>query len=158
MPSAGSRGAYLLAAFLSGGLLTIMVHLNAELARYGNALFSSWTAHGTGTAAAVLFLLLLRRGSRPTAEQTVGAPSWAYLGGISGAATVMLTSYAANTPLALAGTLALALAGQVAFSLAADRWGLFGMPSRRLDLRDAGAVALILAGSALIIMFGAGGL
>ena len=66
----------------------------------------------------------------------------------------MLTSIAANTPLALAGTLALALAGQVAFSLAADKCGLFGLPSRKLDLRDFGAVALIFAGSALIILYG----
>jgi transporter family-2 protein len=69
----------------------------------------------------------------------------------------MLTSTAVNTPLALAGTLALGLAGQVVFSLAADRWGLFGLPRRKLSLRDIGALALIIAGSALIILFGMGG-
>jgi len=115
-------------------------------------------AHGTGTVAAVIVLGLLwfRDKAAVTAVRNK-APLWAYLGGISGAATVMLTSTAVNTPLALAGTLALGLAGQVAFSLAADKWGLFGLPSRRLTVRDAGAVVLITAGSLIIIFFGMGG-
>lgn len=148
---------HLLAAFGTGGLLTLMVYFNGELGRYGNALFSSWAAHGTGTIAAVILLAVLWR-RRPTAtEGKPRAPLWAYLGGLSGGATVMLTSTAVNTPLALAGTLALGLAGQVAFGLAADRWGLFGLPRRDLSPRDVGALALIIAGSALIILFGMGG-
>lgn len=146
---------HLIAAFLSGGLLTLMVHFNGELGRYGNALFSSWAAHGTGTVAALILIAVLAIAGRRSA--TVGlprAPAWAYLGGISGAATVMLTSYAVNTPLALSGTLALGLAGQVAFSLAADKWGLFGLPARALGVRDGLAVVLILAGSLLIIIYG----
>lgn len=147
---------HLLAAFCSGGLLTMMVFLNGEAGRHGGPLFSSWLAHGTGTVAAVILLAVLWR-TRPAPLNAAGkAPLWAYLGGLSGAATVILTSTTVNTPLALAGTLALGLAGQVVFSLAADRFGLFGLPSRRLGLRDAGAVVLIGAGSLLIILFGLG--
>lgn len=154
MPGTRPNALHLLAAFLSGGLLTLMVHFNGELGRYGNALFSSWTAHATGTIAATVLLVLLYLLRQPAPMQLQKAPLWAYLGGISGAATVMLTSAAVNTPLALSGTLALALAGQVAFSLAADKWGLFGLPARRLELRDAAAIALIAGGSALIILYG----
>lgn len=153
---AGGSAIHMLAAFASGGLLTLMIHFNGELARLGNALFSSWAAHGTGTVAALLFLAMLRPVGRPAAPERPPAPLWAYLGGISGAATVMLTAVAVNTPLALSGTIALGLAGQVGFSMAADRWGLFGLPARRLDLRDLAAVVLILAGSALIILYGKG--
>ncbi|NGP18138.1 DMT family transporter [Devosia aurantiaca] len=149
---------HLVLAFGSGVLLTFAVFINAEAGRYGGALFSSWLAHGTGTIAAILFLAVLWRHQRVEAaasEARIGkAPLWAYLGGIVGAATVMLTSTSVNTPLALAGTLALGLAGQVLLSLAADFWGLLGLPKRRLDLRDAGAVILIVAGSLLIILFG----
>lgn len=148
---------HLLAAFGTGGLLTLMIHFNGELGRYGNALFSSWAAHGTGTVAALLFLAILYRGRRATADKPAGkAPLWAYLGGISGAATVMLTSTTVNSPLALSGTLALGLAGQVVFSLAADRWGLFGLPKRIPGPRDLAALALIVGGSTLIILFGMG--
>jgi bacterial/archaeal transporter family-2 protein len=149
---------HLVLAFGSGGLLTVAVFLNAEAGRYGGPLFSSWLAHGTGTVAAILFLAVLwrrqRRDSAAARAQFGKPPLWAYLGGIIGAATVMLTSTTVNTPLALAGTLALGLAGQVMLSLAADFWGLLGLPKRKLDWRDSGAVALIAAGSLIIILFG----
>lgn len=151
MTPASPRLVHFLAAFGTGGLLTLMVHFNGQLGRYGGALFSSWTAHGTGTVAALIFLLVLGRGVRMKPADAPPAPFWAYLGGLSGAATVMLTSVAVNSPLALAGTLALGLAGQVVFSLAADIWGLFGMPKRKPTAHDLLALGLILAGSALII-------
>jgi len=148
---------HMLAAFASGGVVTFAVFINAEAARYGGALYSSWLAHGTGTLAAIIVLgLLWFRNRAEVVAIRNKAPLWAYLGGISGAATVMLTSTTVNTPLALAGTLALGLAGQVAFGLAADQWGLFGLPRRRLTRRDAGAAILICAGSLLIIFFGMG--
>ena len=149
---------HLVAAFGTGCLLTLMVHFNGELGRYGNGLFASWAAHGTGTVAALVFLGLIwmRKRPRPVAAEKPGAPWWASLGGASGAVTVILTSIAVNSPLALSGTLALGLAGQVVFGLAADRWGLFGMPRRKAELRDYAALGLIIAGSAIIIFFGMG--
>ena len=148
---------HLVAAFGTGCLLTLMVHFNGELGRYGNALFASWAAHGTGTVAALVFLgLLWARRPAPVAADKPEAPWWAYLGGVSGAVTVILTSMTVNSPLALSGTLALGLAGQVVFGLAADRWGFFGMPRRKAELRDYAALGLIVAGSALIIFFGMG--
>lgn len=140
-----------LAAFASGGLLSLMVLFNGTLAGHTTPFFSSLAAHGTGTVAALVLLALLpaaRGGGSGT------APLWAYLGGLTGAVTVMLTGISMNTTLALTGTLALGLAGQVAFSLAADRWGLFGLPRRRPTPRDLAAVALITAGSLAIIFSG----
>lgn len=147
---------HLLLAFGSGGLLTLMVDFNGLVGLHGGALYSSWVAHGTGTVAAIVFLALLR--FAPQVEVGIDkphAPLWAYLGGVSGAVTVMLTSTTVNSPLALSGTLALGLAGQVLFSLAADRWGLFGLPKRIPRLKDFAALALIFAGS-MIIIFGQG--
>lgn len=148
---------HLLIAFGTGGLLTLMIHFNGELGRYGNALFASWSAHGTGTVAALILLAVLyRRPAAGSVTEKPRVPLWAWFGGLSGAITVILTSTTVNSPLALSGTLALGLAGQVVFSLAADRWGLFGLPMRRPDLRDLAALALVLAGSILIIFFGMG--
>jgi bacterial/archaeal transporter family-2 protein len=147
------RPAHLILAFLSGGLLTLMVLCNGTVAAHGTPLFASLAAHGTGALAATLILALVP-GRRPAA--TGAAPLWAYLGGLSGAVTVMLTSVTVNSALALSGTLALGLAGQVGFGLVADRFGLFGLASRRLPPRDAGVLALIVAGS-LLIIFGRGG-
>lgn len=63
----------------------------------------------------------------------------------------MLSSTAVNSALALSGTLALGLVGQAGFSLLSDRFGWFGLPRRRIKVADLGALALILAGSGLII-------
>lgn len=142
-----------LIAFGTGGLLALMVQFNGALAHYGNSLFSSWTAHATGTVAALLFLLVLPR-RRPSSEPRPPAPLWAYLGGLSGAATVVLSSMAVNSPAGLPGTLALGLAGQLVFGLVADGWGLFGLPKRRITIRDFAALALVLAGSLLILLAG----
>lgn len=137
-------------AFASGGLLTLMILFNGQWAREGTPLFASWMAHGTGTVAALIFLLLLRAPRKP-AGQGAKAPLWAYLGGLSGAVTVMLTSATVNSFLALSGTLALGLAGQAGFSLLSDRFGWFGLPARRIGATDLAALALILAGSFLVI-------
>ena len=158
MPTTTQRinPAHLLIAFGTGGLLTLMVHFNGEMAHYTNALFSSWTAHATGTVAALIMLAILYRRRATSDAPKPKAPLWAYLGGVSGAVTVILTSTTVNSPLALSGTLALGLAGQVIFSLSADRWGMFGMPKRLPGLRDFAALGMVLAGSMLIIMFGMG--
>ena len=141
-----------LIAFGTGGLLTLMVLFNGQLAAHGTAMFASWTAHGTGTIAALVFLLILQRRKRsPIIGQ---APAWSFLGGASGALTVVLTSVTVNTALALSGTLALGLVGQVGFGLVADRFGLFGLPRRRPTLHDLAALTLICGGSLLIIFSG----
>ncbi|MEL6841222.1 MAG: DMT family transporter [Pseudomonadota bacterium] len=138
------------AAFGAGGLLTLMVLFNGTLAAYGSLLFSSWVPHLTGTFAALLLLLILR----PARAARTRPPLWTYLGGVSGALTVMLTSATMNTALALSGTIALGLAGQVLFSLFADMRGLFGLPKRMPIGRDYAALGLILLGSLILIFFG----
>jgi len=144
----------LAAAFGTGGLLTLMVLFNGEMAAHSTALFSSLAAHGTGTIAAALALLVMSRRGVAAGPALPRAPLWAYLGGVSGAVTVMLTSTAVNGALALSGTLALGLAGQMVFGLVADRLGLFGLPRRRATPRDMAALGLIGAGSVLIIFAG----
>ncbi len=148
------RSTYFL-AFASGGLLTLMVLFNGQWARDGTALFASWMAHGTGAVAALVLLSVpgWRRGGSPAA---VRPPLWAYLGGLSGAVTVMLTSTTVNSVLALSGTLALGLVGQAAYSLLADRFGWFGLPRRAIARQELLAFGLVLAGGFLLIFAGGG--
>lgn len=136
-------------AFASGGLLTLMVLFNGQWAIDGTALFSSWMAHGTGTLAALVFLAFLGRSRAASPEKP---PRWAYLGGLSGALTVMLTSTAVNSPLALSGTLALGLVGQAGYSLLADRFGWFGLPRRAISLQQLAAFGMVVAGGLLLIL------
>ncbi len=139
-----------LGAFATGGLLTLMVWFNGTLAVTGSLLFASWVPHVTGSILAIAVLLFLR----PTKASTVRAPWWAYLGGVSGAVTVVVTSFTMSTPLAISGTIALGLGGQMIFSLAADKWGIMGLPQRDPTWRDMAALTLILTGSIILIYFG----
>lgn len=152
-PDAGRapRLSEICAALATGGLLTFMLFSNSTMAAYTTPLFSSLTAHGVGTLAAGAALILIRvfwRMERPVERPP--APLWAYLGGVSGALTVILTSLTANSVLALTGTLALGLVGQVVLALLFDRFGVMGL--RRTPTRnDLMSLALIVAGTLLII-------
>ena len=155
-PTAALTGAIrpldLIAALVTGGLLSFMVMLNGLMSSYTTPFFSSLAAHGTGTIAAAIALAILWR-KRPA--RTGGrAPLWAYAGGLSGAVTVMLTSTTVNSPLALTGTLALGLAGQVVLGLICDRFGLLGMARRDPTKRDMAALVFVLAGALMIIFAG----
>lgn len=151
-PSQSKQLLYFSAAFGAGGLLSLMVLFNGTLAAYGSLFFASWVPHLTGTFAALLVLIILK----PKRAEVARPPLWVYLGGVSGAITVMLTSATLNSALALSGTIALGLAGQMVFSLFADMRGLFGLPQRTPALRDYIALALIIAGSLILIFFGSG--
>ncbi|EBA13069.1 DMT family transporter [Roseobacter sp. CCS2] len=151
-PSQPNQLIYFAAAFGAGGLLSLMVLFNGTLAAYGSLFFASWVPHLTGTVAALIFLVFLR----PKRAQQARPPWWVYLGGVSGAVTVMLTSATLNSALALSGTIALGLAGQMVFSLFADMRGLFGLPQRTPVRRDYVALMFIIAGSLILIFFGSG--
>ncbi|WP_134679023.1 DMT family transporter [Paracoccus ravus] len=150
-PSRRNAPLEIVAALATGGLLTLMLLSNSAMAAHTSPLFSSLTAHGTGSVVAALALLAIRQrrlaGTRPTRR----APLWAYLGGVSGALTVMLTSQAANSSLALTGTLAIGLAGQVVLALAFDCFGALGIQKRLPRRKDLIALGAILAGTLLII-------
>lgn len=153
LPARGPRAVELAAALATGALLTFMVLFNGAMGAHTTPYFASLAAHGTGTIAAGLVLaVLLWRGG---VTRRGPAPLWAYLGGLSGAVTVMLTSATVNSALALTGTLALGLAGQVVFGLVCDRFGLFGLARRAPGPRDFAALGLICAGALMVIFAGA---
>lgn len=150
-PPPAPRSIEIVAALATGGLLTLMLLCNAAIAAHTSPLFSSLSAHAVGTVAAILALAALRRGAPAAPAKMPRAPLWAYLGGVSGAITVMLTSSAANSELALTGTLALGLVGQIALALTFDRFGMMGLPRRLPGRNDLISLALIVAGTLLII-------
>lgn len=148
--SPAPRFIHFLGAFGAGGLISLMLLTNGTLAQYGTLMFSSWVPHLTGTVLAILILLVMR----PKRASTMRPPLWAYLGGVSGGLTVIATSAAMNSALALSGTIALGLAGQIVFSLFADARGLFGLPQRFPKWRDFAGLGLIIAGALVLIFFG----
>jgi len=145
------RFIHFLGAFGAGGLISLILLTNGTLAQYGTLMFSSWVPHLTGSVLAVLIVLVMR----PKRRSPIRPPLWAYLGGVSGGLTILATSAAMNSALALSGTIALGLAGQIIFSLIADAKGLFGLPKRMPVWRDFAGLLLIVAGALVIIFLGA---
>jgi bacterial/archaeal transporter family-2 protein len=146
---------HLALAFASGGLLAVILLFNGSLSGATNPSFSSLVPHATGTLFALAILLFWPPVRRAGLVWRGGAPLWAFLGGVSGAVTVIATSVAMNSVLALSGTLALGLVGQGVFALLADRYGLLGLPKRRTGWRGVAALVLILSGSGFVIAGGA---
>jgi transporter family-2 protein len=146
---------HLTLAFASGWLLSLILLFNGTLATTTNAPFSSLVPHAVGTVFALAILLFCPPIRRAGLVWRGGAPLWSFLGGVSGAVTVIATSIAMNSVLALSGTLALGLVGQGIFALLADRYGLLGLPKRRTGWQGIAALVLILAGSGFVILGGA---
>ncbi|MGH9897782.1 MAG: DMT family transporter [Pyrinomonadaceae bacterium] len=146
-----------LLALAGGSLLAVMIYYNSLLARHSTPLFASWMAHGIGSAAALFLIVGYSRVFRPAnkeiKDQRAKGPSWAYLGGIPGALTVVLAAITVNSRLALSGTLALMLVGHVLFGIVSDRFGLFGVPKRKFILADFFVVLSVLTGSGILIFF-----
>ena len=143
-------------ALTAGVVLAMMIDRNSALARHSSPLFASWVAHGIGAAASLLavvaWAVASRRVSDGSPASSTRGPLWAYFGGIPGAMTVLLAAITVNGPLGLAGTLALVLVGQMIFGMTADGFGWLGMARRTFTRRDLIAAALVIAGSAMIIL------
>ncbi|MFP1924762.1 DMT family transporter [Lonsdalea quercina] len=149
-----TTGGILSLAVGGGVLLTVMITTNSYLATWNSPLIASWFAHGSGAIVAWLLLLGLSRRKNVFAHPGQGkAPTWSYLGGIPGAFTVLLAAIAVNSPLELAGTLGLMLTGQIIFGLLSDLRGWFGVIKCRFSVLDLLSLALILSGSALLIIY-----
>jgi transporter family-2 protein len=141
-------------AVLGGALLALMIAYNSKLATYSSPLIASWFAHGIGTAASILFLLILAcfAGKKTKNQTRIKAPFWVYFGGIPGSMTVVLAAVTVNSVLGLSGSLVLMLAGKFAFGLVCDSRGHFGVNKRKLSINDLIVVLTITLGSVLIIV------
>lgn len=143
---------------LAGGVtLASMIAVNSQLASYSSPLLASWIAHGIGAVTSLIVLIAVSAlaGRKMPVLPKTGTPFWAYLGGIPGAATVVLAAITVNSPLGLSGSLALIMAGQVLFGLSCDALGLFGLTKRSLTLKD-GVTLLLMTAGCLLTLFGRG--
>ncbi|WP_375753571.1 DMT family transporter [Vibrio sp. HN007] len=142
---------YSMLALVGGGLLSLMIYLNSQLASHTSALNSSWIAHGVGAVTAWCLLSVIGRTNKQAEDKTEKVPKLFYLGGLPGAFTVILASTTVNSSIGLSGTLALAIVGQIMCSMLCEYFGLFRLKQRAFSLSDFMPVVLVAAGATLII-------
>jgi transporter family-2 protein len=141
-------GAYLVTALI-GGLLALQVGLNAVMRSHVGTALSAALLNFLVGSAALAAVLFASRAALPTGAQLAGAPWWAWLAGLGGAAYV--ASSAVLGPLiGGAAFLACVVAGQMAGSLLLDHYGWIGFPERPITVARLVGAALVVAGVVLL--------
>ena len=131
---------------LAGLLQGVMVSLNAQLGNHFSLFGVCFFVHGVALALLLGWLLAKRQPLR-----VAGAPWYVYLVGPMGIAIVATSSWC-TLKLGAGAFMALSTAGQLASSALIDRFGLFGLPKTRIGRRQLPGYALVLLGTALVIL------
>lgn len=140
--------AYLVTALI-GAALAVQVGLNAVMRGHvGSAGAAALINFLVGTAALAIAMLLTRT-PFPSGTQLAGAPWWAWLAGLSGAAYVA-ASAVVGPMIGGAAFVALIVAGQMVCSMTLDHFGVLGFPERPVDVARVLGAALVVLGVVLL--------
>jgi bacterial/archaeal transporter family-2 protein len=144
-----SGGAGVLATVVAGGFIALQAPINSTLGREVGSLAAASTSFAIGLAALVAMTLLFG-GAFGDLGQLRGL-SWYYLmGGVLGAVYVTTALVAVRT-LGAGGVTAATIAGQLTMSITLDRLGVLGLDERPLSWPRVAGVALLAAGTFLIV-------
>lgn len=136
-------------AVMAGAVLPIQVALNAELARStAGTIWASMVSFGVGTVA-LGAVFAAQSNALPTRAEVLGAPWWAWVGGLLGAFYVATTIYTAPKIGAVL-LFALLVAGQLTMSASLDHFGAFGLSANPLSAPKALGIVLIVIGVVLV--------
>lgn len=141
-----AKAGWIAVAVLMGLLLTWQSPVNAEAARrFGSPVLAGMLSIGGSFTLLAIYAAFTVR-SLPTASALAGMPWWAWIGGITGAVfiigAIFVVQRTGNFVL-----VASVIAGQMIGALAADRFGMWGLPQVEIDAAKIAAVGLVLAGA-----------
>lgn len=139
----------LFAAAAAGGLLAVQVAANSSLGQHlGRAAGATLVSFVVGSVGLVLYMLVIRE-SWPSSRALAGAPWWALLGGLLGAAYVM-TTVVVTPRLGPGLTLGAVVAGQMIVALVLEQLGALEVAQHPVTPLRVLGVGLIVAGVALL--------
>jgi bacterial/archaeal transporter family-2 protein len=132
----------------AGGLIALQAPINAGLGRATGSLPAALVSFGVGTIALAAVVVLSGKAAGLGSALDV---RWYYLlGGLLGAVYVTSALLTVST-IGAGGVAAATVTGQLTASVAIDRLGLFGLDQTPLSLERLLGVALLLAGTFLIV-------
>jgi transporter family-2 protein len=139
---------------LAGAALPVQGAINSQLradldAPLAVGAFSFLIA--TLAMALALALVVARGGNRPRLDPLDQVPWWGWLGGVCGA-TYVTAVFLSIPEIGAAPVVALTVTGQQLASAAVDRYGLLGLPRRRISPERLAGVAILLTGVGLITL------
>jgi transporter family-2 protein len=142
------RGLAVLLTAGAGGLIALQAPINAGLGKATGSLPAALISFLVGTVALAAIVVLSGKAGGLGSTFDV---SWYYLlGGLLGAVYVA-NALIAVTAIGAGGVAAATIVGQLTFSVAIDRLGLFGLDQVPLSLERVVGVALLIAGTGLIV-------
>lgn len=130
-------------AFFVGFMLPVQVGINAELARYINSpVLAALISFAVGAAILGASVLLFKI-PLPAFSHVTAMPSWAWGGGVIGAA-VVLGSIIAGPKIGALALVGILLVGQLIASVLIDHFGWLGFPIQKMNaVRLVGALLLV---------------
>jgi bacterial/archaeal transporter family-2 protein len=142
------RGLAVLLTACAGGLVAMQAPINAGLGKATGWLPAALISFSVGSALLAAIVVLSGKAGGLTSAFDV---SWYYLaGGLLGAAYVT-TALLAVSAIGAGGVAAATVTGQLTFSVLVDRFGLFGLDEVPISPARLLGVALLLAGTFLVI-------
>jgi transporter family-2 protein len=142
------RGLAVLLTACAGGLIALQAPINAGLGKATGSLPAAFVSFLVGTIALGAIVVLSGKAGGLSSTFDV---SWYYLlGGFLGALYVTNALIAVSV-VGAGGVAAATIAGQLTASVAIDRFGLFGLDQVALSPERVVGVALLIAGTVLVI-------
>jgi transporter family-2 protein len=145
-----SKEIAVLATVAAGGAVAAQAPVNNVLSRYVGDFGASLVNFLVGTAALLVIVFVFAGGLQ--GDKGASAPPWYYwlIGGLAGMVIVTVTLITVRD-LGAGGITAAVIAGQLAFSVVLDRLGVLGLPERALTWEKLLGIALLAAGTVLIV-------
>ena len=145
------KGVVVLFTAVAGGLIALQAPINSGLGKSIGSLPAASVSFTIGTLSLVGITLVAGGGFGDLGEAR--HLSWYYLtGGVLGAIYVT-TALLAVRELGAGGVTAATIAGQLSMSVVIDRLGLLGIPEQAVTPQRVAGVALLAAGTYLIVRY-----
>ena len=142
------RGAAVLVMAGVGGLIAMQPAINAGLGRETGNLAAALVSFAVGTLLLAAILILSGKAGGLSGALDV---QWYYLlGGVLGAAYVF-TALVTVSSIGAGGVVAATVTGQLTASVVIDRLGILGLEETPITIERVAGVALLLAGTYLIV-------
>jgi transporter family-2 protein len=142
------RGLAVILTALVGGLVALQAPINSGLGRHTGSLPAALVSFVLGTA--LLLVVVIASGDTGGLRFTFDA-RWYYLaGGLLGAAYVTIALISVRT-IGAGGVAAATVTGQLTTAVAIDRFGLLGLDRTPLSGGRIAGIALLLAGTFLVV-------
>jgi bacterial/archaeal transporter family-2 protein len=142
------RGLAVFVTACVGGLIALQPAINAGLGRATGSLAAALVSFGVGTL--LLAAIVALSGQGDGLGGVTDVPWYYLLGGVLGAAYVF-TALITVSSIGAGGVAAATITGQLTTSIVLDRLGVLGLEQTAITLERVVGVALLLAGTFLIV-------